>query len=475
MSDLLPVVLAGGSGSRLWPLSRELYPKQFLRLYGERTMLQGTLTRLSGLPTAPAYIVCNDEHRFLVAEQLRGIGHAWGAIILEPAARNTAPAIALAALHAVSAGADPILLVLPADHFLQDAAAFQSAVREGATQASEGALVTFGVVPTRPETGYGYIRVGERIAHGIGAARVAAFMEKPDVATAGRLLQSGQYLWNSGMFLFRASAYLSELQRTRPDIFSACERAMSESRRDLDFVRPGAAFLESPTDSIDYAVMEKTERSVVIPLDVGWNDLGSWDSLWSITPHDSDGNVAEGDVIHVDTRNTYLRSEDRLVAAVGVEDIVVVETADAVLVSRRDRVQDVRKIVDRIRSCTRHEHRTHVRVYRPWGSYESVENGDRYQVKRITVNPGSSLSFQMHHHRSEHWIVVRGTARVQRGDETFLLAENESTYIPLGAKHRLSNPGKVPLELIEVQVGTYLGEDDIVRFDDVYGRAEPLN
>jgi len=469
MSDILPVILAGGSGTRLWPLSRELYPKQFLRLAGEHTMLQATLKRLEGLRVAAPYVVCNEEHRFLVAEQCRAISQEWGAIILEPVAKNTAPAIALAAFRAVRSGDDPLLLVLPADHFIADAAGFRRAVVQGTPLVDKGALLTFGVVPERAETGYGYITQGAPVTH--GATRVAAFVEKPDRARAEAFVAGGNHLWNSGMFMFRASAYLDELRRFRPDIHTACERASASETVDLDFSRPGNQFIECPVDSIDYAVMEHTERSAVIPIDVGWSDLGSWSALWDIAARDADGNSTFGDVIKVDTRNSYIHSESRLVATIGIDDAVVVETADALLVARKDKVQDVKQVVEALRNCeTRNEHHSHVRVFRPWGSYESVEHGERYQVKRISVKPGSSLSYQMHHHRAEHWIVVKGTALVQKDDERFLLAENESTYIPIGAKHRLSNPGKVPLELIEVQVGAYLGEDDIVRFEDKYGR-----
>jgi mannose-1-phosphate guanylyltransferase/mannose-6-phosphate isomerase len=469
MTELLPVILAGGSGTRLWPLSRELYPKQFLRLYGEHTMLQATLQRLDGLPIAPPYVVCNDEHRFLVAEQCRAIDRTCGAIILEPAVRSTAPAIALAAFRAVRNGANPILLVMPADHYIEKPDGFRSAVRDGLAVAGSGALLTFGVVPEGPETGYGYIKRG--VALQGSASRVAAFTEKPNRERAEQFLADGNYFWNSGIFMFAANSFLEELRCFRPDIHDACAKAIANETTDLDFVRPGKQFIESPIDSIDYAVMERTSRSAMIPLAVGWSDLGSWSALWDIAKRDADGNSTIGDVISVDTHNSFIHADSRLVATIGIDDAVVVETADAVLVARKDVVQDVKRVVDSLRDCrTRNEHRSHVRVFRPWGSYESVENGERYQVKRITVNPGSSLSYQMHHHRAEHWVVVKGTARVQKGDDVFLLAENESTYIPLGTKHRLTNPGKVPLELIEVQVGAYLGEDDIVRFEDKYGR-----
>ncbi len=468
MTTLLPVILAGGAGTRLWPLSRELYPKQFLKLTDDATMLQQTLTRLQGLAAAAPYIICNEQHRFIVAEQCRAVGCNWGAIILEPAARNTAPAIALAALHAMRDGADPILVVLPADHHIADAQAFRAALSDAAALADADDLVTFGIVPQRAETGYGYIKAGAAI--NARAHRVARFVEKPDTPTAERYLAEGGYYWNSGMFMFRASTYLKELAAQRNDIFEVCREAALCMASDLDFQRPGAAFARSPADSIDYAVMEKTNNSLVLPLDVGWSDVGSWKALWEVSHRDAQGNHVRGDVVAVDTHNSLLVSEGRLLAAVGVDNLMIVETADAVLVAQRDRAQDVKRIVDELRASKRPEHQTHQRVYRPWGSYESVEEGDRHQVKRITVAPGATLSLQMHHHRSEHWIVVQGTATVTCGEREFVVHENESTYIPIGAKHRLANPGKIPLHLIEVQVGSYLGEDDIVRFQDVYGR-----
>jgi len=467
--SILPVVLAGGSGTRLWPLSRELYPKQFLKLDGQETLLQRTLTRLTGIRVSPPYLVCNDEHRFLAAEQCRAIGMCWGAILLEPKARNTAPAIALAALQATRGGADPTLLVLPADHHVADEDAFRKAITQGAALVSNGELLTFGVVPDRAETGYGYIRAGDAVDG--GGFRIAEFVEKPDAATAERYVASGAYAWNSGMFMFKASAYLSELERHRPDILTAVKASFEMVKGDLDFLRPGAAFGDAPAESIDYAVMERTERALVLPIEIGWSDVGSFEALLAITPRDQSGNWRHGDVIDVDTKNSLLMAESRLVTALGLDGIVVVETADAVLVAAKDRAQDVKGIVDRIKKRGRHEHQLHRRVYRPWGSYESIADGERHQVKLITVNPGASLSLQMHHHRSEHWIVVRGTARVLCGESEEVLHENESTYIPIGSKHRLTNPGRIPLHLIEVQVGTYLGEDDIVRFDDVYGRG----
>jgi len=469
MTKVLPVVLAGGSGTRLWPLSRELYPKQLLKLTGAQTMLQNTLQRLCGLDAAKPYLICNEDHRFIVAEQCRAIGMPWGAIVLEPAARNTAPAIALAALCAVQRDGDPTLLVLAADHHIADPEAFRRAVRMGAELANDDRLLTFGVVPRLPETGYGYIKSGAAVRG--GAYEVAQFVEKPSLETAHRYLASGDYYWNSGMFMFRASTCLNELRLHRPDIYVACERAAREMSNDLDFQRPSAEFAKSPSESIDYAVMEKTTKSLVLPIDVGWSDVGSWKALWEVSPRDDADNHVRGDVVAIDTSGSLLVADSRLLAAVGLRDVMVVETADAVLVAQRDHAQDVKQIVERLRAMKRSEHQTHQRVYRPWGSYETVEHGDRFQVKRLTVNPGATLSLQMHHHRSEHWIVVQGTAKVTCGEAEFIVHENESTYIPIGSKHRLANPGKIPLQLIEVQVGSYLGEDDIVRFQDAYGRG----
>jgi mannose-1-phosphate guanylyltransferase/mannose-6-phosphate isomerase len=469
MSELIPVLLAGGTGSRLWPLSRELYPKQFLKLEGDRSLLQETLTRLSGLDAAPPYLVCNDEHRFLAAEQCRAIGRGWGAILLEPEGRNTAPAIALAALHACRSGDDPVLLVLPADHHIRDGDRFRDAVRQGLSLVADGALLTFGVVPDRAETGYGYIRSGESI--GGGGFRVAEFVEKPNAETAARYVASGAYAWNSGMFMFRARAFLDELRRHRADVLESVEAATIAMRDDLDFLRPGPQFKDAPSVSIDYGVMEKTDRAIVLPVDIGWSDVGSFEALLAVTPRDSHGNWRQGDIIDIDTSNSVLVAQSRLLATLGLEEVVVVETADAVLVAAKDRAQDVKRIVEALKASGRREHVLHRRVFRPWGSYETIASGDRYQVKLIHVNPGAALSLQMHHHRSEHWVVVRGTAQVVCGDAEMVLHENESTYIPLGSRHRLANPGKIPLHLIEVQVGSYLGEDDIVRFEDAYGRG----
>ena len=489
---IIPVVLSGGSGTRLWPLSREQFPKQLLPLTGGgETMLQATVARTAGLPGIGApVVVCNEAHRFMVAEQLRQAGVEGTRIVLEPIGRNTAPAIALAAHAALGAAAasvdaadDPLLLVLPADHVVRDVVAFQAAVRAALPAAAAGRLVTFGVVPDAPETGYGYIRrAAEPLAGvaGAGSAVVGAagavysidrFVEKPDLATAERFVASGDHYWNSGMFLFGARRYLRELETQAPDIAAAVIAAFGAAKGDLDFLRIDAeAFAACRSDSIDYAVMEKTREAVVVPLAAGWSDVGSWSSLHAAVESDTDGNVLRGDVIAEDTRDSFVFSESRLVATVGLDSHVVVETKDAVLVAPRDRVQDVKALVARIKAAGRSEHSLHREVFRPWGSYDSVESGERYQVKRLSVNPGASMSLQLHHHRAEHWIVVSGTARITRNDEVFLLEENESTFIPLGAKHRIENPGKIPLHIIEVQSGSYLGEDDIVRFEDRYGR-----
>jgi mannose-1-phosphate guanylyltransferase/mannose-6-phosphate isomerase len=468
MLPILPVILSGGSGTRLWPLSREAYPKQFLPLVGEDTMLQATWKRVAPVAGSAPIVVANQEHRFMAAEQLRECHVEPAALILEPIGRNTAPAIAIAALQARSTCDDALLLVLPSDHVVRDDEAFHAAVREAAVAANAGKLVTFGIVPTGPETGYGYIKSGV----GPGVRAVERFVEKPDMTTAREYVSSGEYFWNSGMFLFKASRYLEELEILQPAMLRACEQALANATRDTDFIRLDAdAFAASPSDSIDYAVMEKTADAVMIALDAGWSDVGSWSALWEVSDKDASGNAHHGDVIEIDCRDTYAYGT-RLIAMVGLQDVVVVETDDAIMVGHRDRVQDVKEVVARIKRDGRSEAAAHRKVYRPWGAYDSIDNGSRFQVKRITVNPGASLSLQMHHHRAEHWIVVSGTAKVTRGEETILLAENQSTYIPLGVTHRLENPGKLPLELIEVQSGSYLGEDDIVRFDDVYGRAK---
>jgi mannose-1-phosphate guanylyltransferase / mannose-6-phosphate isomerase len=463
----LAVVLSGGSGTRLWPLSRELYPKQLLPLVGNHTMLQETVLRLDGLGCAAPLVVCNEAHRFLVAEQLRALEMKPHSIILEPVGRNTAPAIALAALQAAP---DDLLLVLPADHVIRDVAAFQAAVRRALPAAEAGNLVTFGIVPSGPETGYGYIKQAPR-SRGSGVFAIDHFIEKPDVSRAQALLAEGGYSWNSGMFLFKAGRYLEELQAHAPDIAEAAARALEGAKPDLDFVRlDRAAFEACRGDSIDYAVMEKTRHAVVVPMDAGWSDVGSWSALHEALDADAQGNVAKGDVLAEDSSGCYFYAESRLVASVGLKDHVVVETKDAVLVAPKSRVQDVKKLVARLKAEGRYEHSLHREVFRPWGSYDSIDNGERFQVKRLSIKPGAQLSLQLHHHRAEHWIVVSGTARITLGDKVFLLEENQSTYIPIGEKHRIENPGKVPLHIIEVQSGSYLGEDDIVRFEDRYGR-----
>jgi len=467
---LTPVLLSGGVGSRLWPVSREAHPKQFQPLAGELSMLQETLERTGGLQASPPIVVCNEEHRFMVAEQLRQVGLPAGALILEPMGRNTAPAVALAALHAVETDPESILLVLPADHVIRDTAAFAAAVGAALPSAREGRLMTFGVVPSSAETGYGYIKCGAAVGEGL--YELEKFVEKPDASTAAAYLESGNYLWNSGMFLFRAATFLEELGKYAAQILADCRRAMAGATADMDFIRPEpVAFDACPSDSIDYAVMEHTRLGGVVSLDCGWSDVGAWSALWEVARRDAGGNACRGDVVLDNCRDSYFYSDSRLVAATGVEDMVVVETADAVLVAPRERVQDVKRIVQKLKADERPEISLHRRVYRPWGSYESLVSAERFQVKRIIVNPGQALSLQMHHHRAEHWVVVHGTAEVTCDDRVFMLGEDESTYIPLGKSHRLANPGKIPLELIEVQSGTYLGEDDIVRFDDDYGRG----
>jgi len=467
MNDLLPVILSGGSGTRLWPLSREAYPKQFLALAGEQTMLQATWQRVAPIAGRAPLVVANEEHRFVAAEQLQQLGVQPLAILLEPVGRNTAPAIAVAALEATRDGDDAVLLVLPSDHVIADEEAFRAAVLRAMPAAEAGKLVTFGIVPTGPETGYGYIKAGAA-----GDVRpVDRFVEKPDADTAQQYVQSGEYFWNSGMFLFKASRYLAELERFNPAMLAASRTAWQQARRDADFTRLDKdAFTAVPSDSIDYAVMEKTADAVVVALDAGWNDVGSWTALRDVSAQDADGNAHHGDVIAIDCHNTYAYGE-RLIALVGLDDVIVVETDDAVMVGRSDRMQEIKQVVSRLKAAGRPEATWHRKVYRPWGAYDSIDHGERFQVKRITVKPGATLSLQMHHHRAEHWIVVSGTAEVTRGDDVLLLTENQSTYIPLGVTHRLKNPGKLPLELIEVQSGSYLGEDDIVRFEDTYGRA----
>lgn len=468
---LQPVLLSGGVGSRLWPVSREAYPKQFLPLVGKDSMLVETLRRMEGLEAAQPMVICNEAHRFIVAQQLQDQGLRDSDIVLEPVGRNTAPAVAVAALLALHTDPDAVLLVLPADHVVKNTGAFSAAVSGALPLAESGRLVTFGVVPTCPETGYGYIRRGDAL--GDDLYTLDKFVEKPDEATARGYLDSGDYLWNSGMFLLGARTYLQELEALAPDMLSACRAALEDSTEDLDFVRLDPnAFAACPSDSIDYAVMEKTRLGAVAALDCGWSDVGAWSALWDVGEPDSDGNVVQGDVLLDQCHNNYMRSENRLLAATGVDNLIVVETADAVLVADRDQVQDVKKLVTALKASQRPEANVHSRVYRPWGSYESLVTAERFQVKRIVVNPGQKLSLQKHHHRAEHWIVVSGTAEVTCEDRVFMLGEDESTYIPLGHKHRLANPGRIPLELIEVQSGSYLGEDDIVRYEDVYGRSD---
>ena len=465
MSAIKAVILAGGSGTRLWPLSRAAHPKQFSALHGDDTMLQVTMKRLAGLDIKSSVIICNEEHRFFVAEQLREIDKL-GSIILEPVGRNTAPAIALAALMSSD---DDLLLVLAADHVIQDEVAYTKAVTDAIPLAEAGKLVTFGIVADKPHTGYGYIKRGKE--QGIGFV-VDKFVEKPSIEVADSYVNSGKYYWNSGMFLIKASRYLSELSKFRPDIYEACRNAVGETKIDLDFVRINRKkFEDCPSESIDYAVMEKTLDSLVVPMDAGWSDIGSWSSLWDVTPKDGNGNAVVGDVILHETNNSYIRTDGKLVAAIGVDELVIVSTKDVLVVAHKDNVQNVKIVAEKIKSESRAEWELHREVYRPWGKYDSIDSGERYQVKRITVKPGAKLSVQMHHHRSEHWVVVSGIAEVTNGEKMFILSENESTYIPLGVVHSLENPGKAPLEIIEIQSGSYLGEDDIVRFKDIYGRV----
>ncbi len=470
---MIPVILAGGTGSRLWPLSRQQRPKQFLPVTEQLTLFQTTCTRLTGLEAIqPPLVVCHEDHRFMVAEQLRALGLANQGIMLEPIGRNTAPAIALAALQVSQHTPDALLLVLPADHVIQDNIAFHRAIALAQKAAQAGYLLTFGIVPTQAETGYGYIQTGSELAIEPSIKQVAAFTEKPDLVTAEAYCQSNQYLWNSGMFLFRADSYRQALESYAPEVLKTCQAALQNLREDGDFMRMDqAAFARCPDISIDYAVMEKTPHAAVVPLDAGWNDVGAWSAVWEVGKKDQQGNVLRGEVCLHHARNNLVYSEQRLVSLVGVEELVVVDTKDATLVAHKSRVQDVKKMVDHLKAQHRSEAVTHREVNRPWGSYDSIDQGERFQVKRIIVKPGAKLSLQKHHHRAEHWIVVRGTAEVTCDDKVFLLTENQSTYIPLGSVHRLANPGKVPLELIEVQSGSYLGEDDIVRLEDQYGRS----
>ncbi len=475
-TPITPVILSGGSGSRLWPVSRKLRPKQFLPLIAEdRTLFQSTLERLDGLADKqPAVIVCNEEHRFMVAEQLQEIGQANQGILLEPVGRNTAPAVAVAALSLLEKnGSDPVMLVLPADHVIPDVAAFQQAIQQASALAEDGFLVTFGITPISPETGYGYIEQGSAITGFTNAWQVAAFAEKPNLETATAYLCGGKHLWNSGIFMFKASAFLRELETYKPEILEACKKTFKQAQHDLDFIRLDAAtFKECPSDSIDYAVMEHTRHAAIVPLNAGWNDVGAWSAVWEVSERDAANNVLRGNVMTHDASNNLVFTEDRLVTLVGVDDLIVIETKDATLVAHKSKAQDVKRIVTALEAEGRSEAIIHRLVNRPWGCYDSVDAGERFQVKRITVKPGAKLSLQKHHHRAEHWIVVKGTAEVTCDDKTFLLTENQSTYIPLGSVHRLANPGKVPLELVEVQSGSYLGEDDIVRLEDQYGRNE---
>lgn len=474
MSTVHPVILSGGAGTRLWPLSREMYPKQLLALTSQHSMLQETALRLAGIVGAQApIVVCNEAHRFTVAEQLRALNLEASGILLEPTGRNTAPAVALAALKALELDADATIVVAPADHVIRDARAFQLAADVAATLADTGKLVTFGIVAHAPETGYGYIRRGA----GDGPAYpVAEFIEKPVLAVAEKFVAAGDYYWNSGMFVFKASRYLAELGEFAPDILEASTAAFRAAKTDLDFVRiDKAAFAACRSESIDYAVMEKTQDALVLPLDAGWSDVGSWSSLFDALPSDEEGNVLQGDVLVHDTHDCYVHSTSRLVAAVGMDDHIIVETKDAILVAPKHRVQDVKELVNQLKKAGRSESAWHREVFRPWGSYDSIDDGDRFQVKHMQLKPGGSLSLQMHHHRAEHWIVVQGTARVTCGEKTFLLSENESTYVPIGATHRIENPGKLDLHIVEVRSGSYMGEDDIVRFEDNYGREGTSN
>ncbi|EFB4379231.1 mannose-1-phosphate guanylyltransferase/mannose-6-phosphate isomerase [Escherichia coli] len=470
---LLPVIMAGGTGSRLWPMSRELYPKQFLRLYGQRSMLQETVLRLDDVDAREPVVICNQEHRFLVAEQLRQINKLSHNIILEPVGRNTAPAIALATLSAIENGDDPILLVLAADHIINNKLAFHQAIKSAFKFALQGRLVTFGIVPTGPETGYGYIHRGqeetldEQIAY-----QVSRFVEKPNKETAESYIASGEYYWNSGMFMFRAKKYLEELEKFRPDILDACKAAIQGCEESDEFIKVDRdLFIACPDESVDYAVMEKTTDAVVVGLDADWSDVGSWSALWEVSPKDDKGNVLTGDTFLHNASNCYINTDEKLIAAIGVDDLVIINTKDAVLVVNKDQVQDVKKVVEYLKANHRSEYKRHREIYRPWGRCDVVVQTERFNVNRITVKPGAAFSMQMHHHRTEHWVILSGTGEVTIKDQKFLLTENQSTFIPIGAQHRLENPGKIPLELLEIQSGSYLGDDDIIRIKDQYGRC----
>ena len=470
---LLPVIMAGGTGSRLWPMSRELYPKQFLRLYGQRSMLQETVLRLDDVDAREPVVICNQEHRFLVAEQLRQINKLSHNIILEPVGRNTAPAIALATLSAIENGDDPILLVLAADHIINNKLAFHQAIKSAFKFALQGRLVTFGIVPTGPETGYGYIHRGqeetldEQIAY-----QVSRFVEKPNKETAESYIASGEYYWNSGMFMFRAKKYLEELEKFRPDILDACKAAIQGCEESDEFIKVDRdLFIACPDESVDYAVMEKTTDAVVVGLDADWSDVGSWSALWEVSPKDDKGNVLTGDTFLHNANNCYINTDEKLIAAIGVDDLVIINTKDAVLVVNKDQVQDVEKVVEYLKANHRSEYKRHREIYRPWGRCDVVVQTERFNVNRITVKPGAAFSMQMHHHRTEHWVILSGTGEVTIKDQKFLLTENQSTFIPIGAQHRLENPGKIPLELLEIQSGSYLGDDDIIRIKDQYGRC----
>ncbi len=468
---IYPVLLCGGSGTRLWPLSRRAFPKQFLPLISDKSLLQATLLRLHGLTQLSApIVVCSNDHRFLVADQLQEVGITPSSLILEPVARNTAPAVALAAFAALQRDANAQLLILPSDHNIGDVAAFHAAINAARPIADAGYMTTFGIVPDKPETGYGYIHQGEKLSE--GGFQVAQFVEKPDAARAQQYVEAGDYLWNSGMFLFGAQLFLDELNAFQPEIYEATRLAFERAQVDLDFLRADeASFAASPSISIDYAVMEQTKRAAVVPADIQWNDIGSYVAMWEIEAKDKDGNAGRGQVSFFDSSNNYVRTEKQLVAMLGVDDMIVVSTPDALLVTKKEHAQDIKKIVDKLREDGMSQHDTHTKVYRPWGSYEGVERGERFQVKQLIVKPGGASSMQIHHHRSEHWVVVKGTAEVTLGDEKKLLSEDESIYIPLGIPHRIYNPGRIPMHFIEVQSGSYLEEDDIVRLDDNYGRG----